>query len=311
MGMSNRKTSYPREKIRILLLEGIHPVAGERFAEAGYTADFRPAAMSEDELLEVVAGVHLLGVRSKTHITERVLDASRHLMGIGCYCIGTNQVALDAAAARGVPVFNAPFSNTRSVAELTLAEVVMLARRATHRSMQLHAGTWEKSARGCHEVRNKTIGIVGYGHIGPQVGLLAEAFGMRVAFYDIVLRFLMNALRTMAVLGMVIALAAWLAGPSKLAVILRGGVSRAVSGTGSSMDFGEFGMWVSEHKAGLRIGGVGAGVLALVLWSTPTPGVIAGLAIAVGIWLLLVEFFGREPSEGDSPAEKEGKESVE
>ncbi len=115
----------------------------------------------------------------------------------------------------------------------------------------------------------------------------------------------------MAMLGVVIALAAWLAGPSKLAVILRGGVSRAVSGTGSSMDFGEFGVWVSEHKAGLRIGGVGAGVLALVLWSTPTPGVIAGLAIAVGVWLLLVEFFGREPTEGDASTEQEADDTDE
>jgi D-3-phosphoglycerate dehydrogenase len=181
-----KKTSYPKEKIRILLLEGVHPVAGERFAEAGYGAEFRSSALSEDELLDVVPEVHLLGIRSKTRVTKRVLEASRHLLAIGCYCIGTNQVTLEAAASRGVPVFNAPFSNTRSVAELTMAEVVMLARRATHRSMQLHAGTWEKSARGCHEVRNKTIGIVGYGHIGPQVGLLAEAFGMRVVFYDIV-----------------------------------------------------------------------------------------------------------------------------
>lgn len=184
--MKKKRTSYPKEKIRILLLEGIHPVAGERFAEAGYAAEFRSSSSSEDELLDVVPEVHLLGVRSKTRVTQRVLDVSRHLLAIGCYCIGTNQVALEAAAARGIPVFNAPFSNTRSVAELTLAEVVMLARRATHCSMQLHAGTWEKSARGCHEVRNKTIGIVGYGHIGPQVGLLAEAFGMRVVFYDIV-----------------------------------------------------------------------------------------------------------------------------
>jgi hypothetical protein len=130
-----------------------------------------------------------------------------------------------------------------------------------------------------------------------------------IAFYDIVLRFLVNALRSVAMLGVVIALAGWLAGPSKLAVMLRGGVGRAVSGAGSSMDFGEFGLWVAEHKAGLRIGGVGAGVLALVLWSTPTPGVIAGLAVAVAIWLLLVEFFGREPAEGESAEDDEADDA--
>jgi D-3-phosphoglycerate dehydrogenase len=184
--MTTKKTSFPKEKIRILLLEGIHPVAGERFSEAGYTAEYSSSALSEDELVDVIRDIHLLGIRSKTRVTRRVLEASRYLLAVGCYCIGTNQVSLDAAASRGVPVFNAPFSNTRSVAELTVAEVIMLARRATHRSMQLHAGTWEKSARSSHEVRNKTIGIVGYGHIGQQVGLLAEGFGMRVVFYDIV-----------------------------------------------------------------------------------------------------------------------------
>jgi len=129
--------------------------------------------------------VHVLGIRSKTEITERVLNLAPNLLAIGCFCIGTDQVDIDAATRRGVAVFNAPFSNTRSVAELTIAEVVMLARRAVQRSMELHHGRWEKSAKGCMEVRRKTIGIVGYGHIGPQVGLLAEALGMRVVFHDI------------------------------------------------------------------------------------------------------------------------------
>jgi D-3-phosphoglycerate dehydrogenase len=181
-----KKYSFPKDKIRILLLEGVHASAGERFSQAGYTVESVPSAASEEQLLDVMPEIHLLGIRSKTRVTKRVLDASTRLLAIGCYCIGTDQVDLKTAAGRGVPVFNAPFSSTRSVAELTLAEVVMLARKAAHRSQQLHAGRWEKSAAGSHEVRHKTIGIVGYGHIGPQVGLLAEAFGMRVVFYDMV-----------------------------------------------------------------------------------------------------------------------------
>ena len=176
--------SFPKDKIRILLLEGIHAAAGERFSQAGYSVESLTSAASEQQLLDVIPEIHLLGIRSKTQVTKRVLDASARLLAIGCYCIGTDQVDLKMAASRGVPVFNAPFSSTRSVAELTLAEVVMLARRAAHRSQQLHAGRWEKSAAGSHEVRHKIIGIVGYGHIGPQVGLLAEAFGMRVVYYD-------------------------------------------------------------------------------------------------------------------------------
>jgi D-3-phosphoglycerate dehydrogenase len=178
--------SFPREKMKILLLEEIHQACIERFAQAGYQAELRKQALSEDELCEVISSVHVLGIRSKTQVTPRVLAAAKSLLAVGCFCIGTDQVALQEAAQSGVPVFNAPFSNTRSVAELTVAEIVMLARRAAHKSQLLHAGVWEKSAEGCCEVRNKSIGIIGYGHIGPQVGLLAEAFGMRVYFYDIV-----------------------------------------------------------------------------------------------------------------------------
>lgn len=181
-----KKFSFPREKLKILLLEGVHPAAGERLSQAGYQAEFVKNAYSEEELCKAISSVHILGIRSKTMVSERVLEHSRHLLAIGCFCIGTDQVDLDAAARRGVPVFNAPFSNTRSVAELAIAEIVMLARRAAHKSQLLHAGTWEKSADGCCEVRNKTVGIVGYGHIGPQVGLLAEAFGMKVFFFDVV-----------------------------------------------------------------------------------------------------------------------------
>jgi len=180
-----KRTSFPKEKIKILLLEGIHPAAAEQFAAAGYNAEIRSSAMSEDELIRAIPEIHLLGVRSKTRVTEPVLAASRRLLAVGAFCIGTDQVVLEQAGRTGVPVFNAPFSSTRSVAELTMAEVVMLARKAAHRSLQLHGGRWEKSAAGSHEVRHKTLGIVGYGHIGPQVGLIAEAFGMRVVFYDI------------------------------------------------------------------------------------------------------------------------------
>jgi len=181
-----KQYSYPKDKVRILLLEAIHPAAVDIFKEAGYEARVVKSAMSNQELLDVIEPIHVLGIRSKTQIRQPAIGASKRLLAIGCFCIGTDQVDLDAAASKGVPVFNAPFSNTRSVAELTLAEVVMLSRKAAHRSMELHSGRWEKSAAGSREVRNKTIGIVGYGHIGSQVGLLAEAFGMRVVFYDIV-----------------------------------------------------------------------------------------------------------------------------
>jgi D-3-phosphoglycerate dehydrogenase / 2-oxoglutarate reductase len=171
------------DRLRIMLLENIHAAADEAFHNC--KIERQPGALNEEKLIEMLPGVHILGIRSKTKITERVLAAAPQLMAVGCFCIGTDQVDLDAAARRGVAVFNAPFSNTRSVAELTIAEVVMLARRAAQRSMELHHGRWEKSAKGCMEVRRKTIGIVGYGHIGPQVGLLAESLGMRVVFYDI------------------------------------------------------------------------------------------------------------------------------
>jgi D-3-phosphoglycerate dehydrogenase len=178
-------TSFPRGKIKILLLEGIHESAVELLTEKGYRPDALKTALDGEALQERIRGVHLLGIRSKTQITQSVLAESESLLGIGCFCIGTNQVDLDAAASRAVPVFNAPFSNTRSVAELTIAEIVMLARRACWRSQQMHSGIWEKSAGGSSEVRGKKLGIVGYGHIGPQVGLLAESLGMEVFFFDI------------------------------------------------------------------------------------------------------------------------------
>lgn len=180
-----KQFSFPKEKMKILLLEGIHQACVERLCQAGYRPELMKGALSEDELCEAIPSLHMLGIRSKTQVTDKVLRKAKNLLAVGCFCIGTDQVDLESAARHGVPVFNAPFSNTRSVAELTLAEVVMLARRAAHKSQLLHRGVWEKSAEGCVEVRNKSIGIIGYGHIGPQVGLLAEAFGMKVFYYDI------------------------------------------------------------------------------------------------------------------------------
>ena len=180
--------SQSREKAKILLLENIHSAAVEAFHSGDRPRDVVTfsGSPSEDQLIEMLKGVQILGIRSKTNITERVLSAAPQLAAVGCFCIGTDQVDLEAAAKCGVAVFNAPFSNTRSVAELGIAEVIMLARKAVQRTMEMHRGKWEKSAEGCVEVRRKTLGVVGYGHIGPQIGLLAEAMGMKVIFHDIV-----------------------------------------------------------------------------------------------------------------------------
>jgi D-3-phosphoglycerate dehydrogenase len=171
--------------MKALLLENVHPVGEAALKDAGFTVERVDASLKEDELVKRVAGVQLLGIRSKTRITERVLDAGKDLVSIGAYCIGTNQIALIPAMKRGICVFNAPFSNTRSVAELVLAEIVMLSRQLGDRIREVHSGAWKKVATGSREVRGKTLGIVGYGHIGSQVGLLAEFFGMRVVYYDV------------------------------------------------------------------------------------------------------------------------------
>ena len=181
-----QETSYPKASIKILLLENVHPVAAEAFKAEGFAVESVKSSLPEREIIDRIRDVHVLGIRSKTQITPAILDEARRLLAVGAFCIGTNQVALAHANKRGVPVFNAPFSNTRSVAELILAEVVMLSRHLGDRSREVHAGTWKKVAVGSHEVRGKTLGIVGYGHIGSQIGVLAEAFGMRVVFYDIV-----------------------------------------------------------------------------------------------------------------------------
>jgi len=171
--------------MRALLLENIHPDATALLTKAGYEVETRKGALSEDELIEALPGFSLLGIRSRTHITERVLAGAPDLAAIGAFCIGVNQIDLAAAAHRGVAVFNAPFSNTRSVVELVLAEIISLARRLPEKNAKLHAGEWDKSASGSHEVRGRRLGIVGYGNIGAQLSVLAENLGMSVYFYDI------------------------------------------------------------------------------------------------------------------------------
>jgi D-3-phosphoglycerate dehydrogenase len=168
---------------RILLLENISQTAQDLFAAEGFQVEALPRALAPDELARAVAGFDVLGIRSKTHVPAEVL-ASPNLTTVGCFCIGTNQVDVVAANARGVPVFNAPFSNTRSVAELMVAEIITLARQLGDRSREVHAGKWRKLATSCYEIRGKMLGIVGYGHIGRQLGVIAEGLGMRVAFYD-------------------------------------------------------------------------------------------------------------------------------
>lgn len=173
---------------RVLLLENVHPSAHSFFTQEGFIVDALPKALSEDELIAKLrsANYQLLGIRSKTTLTAKTFQSCPKLLAVGCFCIGTNQVALDAAKLAGVPVFNAPYANTRSVAELVMGEIVCLARGLCDRSSEMHRGIWMKTATGCCEVRGKTLGIVGYGHIGSQLGVLAESFGMRVLFVDVI-----------------------------------------------------------------------------------------------------------------------------
>jgi D-3-phosphoglycerate dehydrogenase len=198
-------TSFPKSEIKVLLLENIHPVARDAFAADGFAVELLTGALSEAELAARIKDVHLLGIRSKTQVTARALDEARRLLAVGAFCIGTNQIDGAHANRRGVPVFNAPFSNTRSVAEMIIAEIVMLARQLGDRSREVHDGRWKKVAAGSHEIRGKTLGIVGYGHIGRQVGVLAEAFGMRVGFFDVSARLPMGNNRVLAGLDDVLA----------------------------------------------------------------------------------------------------------
>jgi D-3-phosphoglycerate dehydrogenase / 2-oxoglutarate reductase len=178
-------TSFPKNKIKVLLLENIHETARSLIRADGLDLEVLPGALGEAELAEKIADVHLLGIRSKTNVTEKVFENAQRLLSVGCFCIGTNQVDLDAAHRRGIPVFNAPFSNTRSVAELVISDIVALARHIPDQVQEMHQGIWNKSATGCFEVRGKTLGIVGYGRIGRQVGVLAESMGLSVIFTDI------------------------------------------------------------------------------------------------------------------------------
>ena len=202
------QTSLDKGKIKILLVEGIHASALEAFGRDGYTnLECHPKSLPEDQLLASVHDAYFIGIRSATHLTEAIFANAPRLIGVGCFCIGTNQVDLDAALERGIPVFNAPFSNTRSVAELVLAEIILLLRGIPHRNAMAHQGKWAKSAAGSYEVRGKYLGIVGYGHIGTQVGLLAESLGMHVLFYDIETKLALGNARAMPSLDAVLEIA--------------------------------------------------------------------------------------------------------
>lgn len=180
------KVSLEKEKIKFLLVEGVHQKALDSLKAAGYTnIEYYKGALDTDALKAAVRDAHFIGLRSRTHLTEEIFTAAQKLVAVGCFCIGTNQVDLTAAAKRGVPVFNAPFSNTRSVAELVIGELLLLLRGVPAANARAHRGEWNKQAAGCYEARGKKLGIIGYGHIGTQLGILAEALGMHVFFYDI------------------------------------------------------------------------------------------------------------------------------
>jgi D-3-phosphoglycerate dehydrogenase len=184
--MEAAKTSYPKEKIRVLLLENISEITVRNFQRQGYTQVQKlTKALSEEALTEAIRNVHILGIRSKTQVTAKVLEAASKLQAIGCFCIGVNQVNLKEATSHGIAVFNAPYSNTRSVAELVMGAAIMLIRRIPDKSTAAHQGMWMKEASGSYELRGKTLGIIGYGNIGSQVSVLAEALGMKVIFYDV------------------------------------------------------------------------------------------------------------------------------
>ncbi len=180
----NTVISYPKNRINVLLLENVHPVAKELMQHEGFSVETYSAALTEDELCEKIKNIHVLGIRSKTHVSSHVLMHANKLMAIGAFCIGTNQIDLKAATKKGIAVFNAPFSNTRSVVELAIAEMIMLMRNITDKSAKMHKGIWDKSATGSYEIRGKKIGLLGYGNIGSQLSVLAESLGMTVLYYD-------------------------------------------------------------------------------------------------------------------------------
>lgn len=180
-----RNISYPKNRIKILLLENVHPDAFENLSEDGFSVELVKHSLSEEELIEKIKGVHVLGIRSKTQVTEKVLEAANKLLVVGAFCIGTTQIDLENCRKKGVAVFNAPYSNTRSVVELAIGEIIMLMRSIFPRSTEIHSGQWQKTAVGSREVRGKNLGIVGYGNIGKQLSVLAESLGMRVYYYDV------------------------------------------------------------------------------------------------------------------------------
>jgi D-3-phosphoglycerate dehydrogenase len=183
--MTSPTTSFPKEKIKVLLLENVHQSAVQLFSGEGFQVEQVKGALKPAELAQKIQDVHVLGIRSKTQVRGEVLSQAKRLLSLGCFCIGTNQVDLEFANTRGVPVFNAPFSNTRSVAELIICEIIALARQLADRSREVHEGRWKKVSDHCHEIRGKTLGIIGYGHIGSQLGVMAESMGMRVVFFDV------------------------------------------------------------------------------------------------------------------------------
>jgi D-3-phosphoglycerate dehydrogenase len=200
------RLSVPKDKLKFVLLEGIHPWAVEALQQDGYSnVVTAPKALAGDALVEAIADAHFVGIRSRTQLTEAVLERAPKLTAIGAFCIGTNQIDLTAAMRRGIPVFNAPFSNTRSVAELVLAQIIMLMRGIPEKNAILHRGGWVKSAADSYEVRGKTLGIIGYGHIGTQIGVLAEQLGMSVVFHDIEAKLPLGNARQLPVLDALLA----------------------------------------------------------------------------------------------------------
>ncbi|WP_251975969.1 phosphoglycerate dehydrogenase [Salinicola avicenniae] len=232
------KTSLDKSKIKILLLEGIHQSAVDTLLNAGYTnIETLSTSLTEEDLIEKIRDVHFIGIRSRTQLTERVFAAAEKLTAVGCFCIGTNQVDLDAALKRAIPVFNAPFSNTRSVAELVLAETIMLLRGIPEKNARAHQGGWLKSAKNAHEARGKTLGIVGYGSIGAQLSVLAEGLGLDVLYYDVVTKLAMGNARQVGSLEELLARAdvvtlhvpdlpttRWMIGAEQIALMKQGGI---------------------------------------------------------------------------------------
>ena len=184
---SSQSTSFKKSKIKFLLLEAVHQSALDTLNRAGYdNVEYLKTSLAEDELKERIANAHFVGIRSRTQLTEEVFAAAKKLLAVGCFCIGTNQVNLDSALRRGIPVFNAPFSNTRSVAELVIGQAILLLRGIPEKNALMHRGVWQKAAKGSFETRGKKLGIIGYGNIGSQLSVLAEAMGMEVYLYDVV-----------------------------------------------------------------------------------------------------------------------------